>query len=160
MINRVPLPAKAMGFVGLLPLIVAVAGGFSTPLDQFLRDNLSTYSGRLLVTYATIYFCFMTGSLWGFAALSEKQKTLPYLLPFIPLFYMLSAYSVGGGIRLYILIAGFASLIPLDIFFKKSNLTPDWWLRMRMLLNSVAILCLMSFQFKRFIAATFGYDLG
>jgi len=119
-----------------------------------LRDNLGTHAGRLMVTYTTIIFCFMAGALWGFAARSTDGKFRPYVLSLLPAFYMLSAYSIGGGYRLLVLSIGFLLLLALDIYFKRLNLAPHWWLRFKLPFTAITVTCLIIFQFITFIHAT------
>jgi len=153
---RVPFPAKLLGVLGLIPFVAALFAGFSDNFDQFLRATLNTYSGRLMVTYATIIFCFMSGTFWGFASRSDNHPILPYTLSILPAIYMLSSYSVSGSYRLMILALGFVLLIPIDIYFRKTGLAPIWWLRLRIPLSAIVVLCLVLLQSKHFIAATLG----
>lgn len=156
MTNTVPLPAKILGGLGLIPVIMGVVAGFSGNANQFLETTFNTHGGRLLVTYTTIIFCFMAGCFWGFASKSTQHRYTPYILSILPALYMLSAYSVSGGYRVIILGIGFTLLLPIDFYFTKTGLAPTWWLRLRIPLTITVVFCLVMFQFRSFIGATLG----
>jgi hypothetical protein len=149
-----PIPVKFITAILLAPILIALIARFSDPVDQLMRGNLGTHAGRLMVTYSTILFCFMAGALWGFAARNTKNEITPYILTLIPAFFMLSAFSVSGGYRVYILTVGFSFLLVLDIYFKKRSLTPHWWLRFKTPLTAVVVFSLVTYQFGNLILAT------
>ena len=41
-----------------------------------------------------------------------------------------------------VLIAGFLGLLALDFAFSRAGLTPGWWMKLRVLLTSLVVLCL------------------
>ena len=40
-------------------------------------------------------------------------------------------------------IAGFLALLGLDFTFFRQSLTPPWWMRLRLLLTAIVVLCLV-----------------
>ncbi|MEO0918937.1 MAG: DUF3429 domain-containing protein, partial [Pseudomonadota bacterium] len=38
--------------------------------------------------------------------------------------------------------AGFIALLGLDFTFQKQGLAPEWWMRLRLLLTGIVVLCL------------------
>jgi hypothetical protein len=149
-----PRIAKILMVILLAPLFVGLIARFDSSFDQVLRTYAGTYSGRIIITYSTILFCFMAGSLWGFSANSSENKATPYILSILPAFYMFSAYSLGGGYRIYILLAGFLLLLPLDYYFKQKQLSPQWWFRFKVVITLYVSFALIFFQFGNYILAT------
>lgn len=85
----------------------------------------------------------MSGVLWGFATKTSGTKAAAgYTLSVIPAlwaFFMTGGGPLSAGTNL---IYGFAGLLLLDCVFSIWNLTPHWWLRLRVLLTLVVIICL------------------
>jgi hypothetical protein len=138
----------------LLPIFVAEVAKISTPANQFLRANLSTNAGRIMISYSTILFCFMSGALWGFACKSDKTAKTPYVLAILPALFMLIAYSIGSAYRLYFLVVALILLLPIDVYMTKRELAPIWWLRFKLSFSIILIMALLFYQFKTYIFAT------
>lgn len=157
--TKMPKSALVLGASGLLPfifgalLILGRQDGFylfdlftSGAITQDANGTTSRtlQNGQvLLVKYSTVILCFMSGVLWGFATRAETNRFSFYLLSVLPAlytFFMLSdnvSYSILG------LAAGFALLLPLDYWFLRNNLAPQWWMRLRIPLTCVVIGCLL-----------------
>jgi hypothetical protein len=151
-----PRAAKIATAILLAPVLLALVAVFVAPVDQFLRDYLGTHAGRLMITYTTIIFCFLCGTLWGFAVRSSDDTLRPYILSLLPCFYMLSAYSISGSYRPYVLMVGFLLLPFLDAYFTHNGLAPRWWLKFKIPFTAFMVISLLSYKFGNFILATLG----
>lgn len=146
-IPRAPL---ILGLAGLLPFLAGVliatgeiwankgdpdAGGY--PLI------IASDGTALLELYGTIILSFMSGVLWGFATKAEGTKaTLGYILSVLPALWTLFMRGGTENDNLQFLIVGFLGLLVLDYYFYRQNLTPDWWMPLRLLLTSIVVICL------------------
>jgi hypothetical protein len=85
----------------------------------------------------------MSGVLWGFATkASGPAAAMGYTLSVIPAlwaFFMTGGGPVSAGTNL---IFGFLGLLILDFAFSRWGLTPDWWMRLRLLLTAIVVACL------------------
>ena len=61
------------------------------------------------------------------------------MIPALWAFFMTGGGPTGAGTNL---IFGFLGLLVLDYAFSAWGLTPDWWLRLRVLLTVVVVGCL------------------
>lgn len=142
---RIPSMPLALGLAGLIPFV----WGALTYLNGDLNAWGSAHLGPRFVGpyvqlfYGSVILSFMSGVLWGFAAKATgKQAATGYVLSVIPAlwaFFMTGGGPVGAGTNL---IFGFAGLILLDYAFFTWGLTPEWWMRLRVLLTSIVLICL------------------
>lgn len=146
-IPRAPL---LLGLAGLLPFLASAlvaSGAFTANMGEpeaggypliVAQDGMDA-----LVLYATIILSFMSGVLWGFATKAEGAKaTTGCVLSVLPALW---AFFARGGTQadtLFYLGIGFIALLALDYFFSREGLTPPWWMRLRILLTSIVLLCL------------------
>ena len=95
------------------------------------------------LAYGTVILAFMSGVLWGFATkTSGTRAATGYALSVIPAlwaFFMVGGGPVAAGTNL---IFGFLGLLALDFAFWRWTLTPEWWMRLRVLLTTVVVACL------------------
>lgn len=147
-IPRAPL---LLGLAGLIPFFfgaLVASGTFTADMGDpaaggypliVANDGIKT-----LVNYGTVILSFMSGVLWGFATKAEGAKTtIGYTLSVIPALW---AFFSQGGTQtdtLCSLIIGFIGLLALDYFFYREGLTPPWWMRLRILLTSIVVICLI-----------------
>lgn len=143
MIPRAPL---LLGLAGLVPFAWGAATLFVDPLAVW---GASTFGPRFVgpyvqLSYGSVILSFMGGALWGFASKAEgRVAATGYALSVIPALW--AFFFVGGGpvsAAVY-LIAGFIGILGLDWMFWSQGLAPHWWLRLRLLLTSVVVLCLL-----------------
>lgn len=142
---RIPSMPLALGLAGLIPFV----WGALTYLNGDLNAWGSAHLGPRLVGpyvqlfYGSVILSFMSGVLWGFATKATgKQAATGYVLSVIPAlwaFFMTGGGPVGAGTNL---IFGFAGLMLLDYAFFTWGLTPEWWMRLRVLLTSIVLICL------------------
>jgi hypothetical protein len=142
-IPRAPL---ILGLAGLIPFIASAVSELSPAVFETLA---STFGPRFVgpymaLAYGTIILSFMSGVLWGFATKATGQ-TAAYgyalsVLPALWAFFFVGAGPVSSAIWLAL---GFVLLIGLDYMFWQRGLAPEWWMRLRVLLTSIVVVCLM-----------------
>ena len=143
MIPRAPL---LLGFAGLIPFAWGAASMLSDSLAAWAANNLGPrFAGPYIqLAYGAVILAFASGVLWGFATRAEGQVAATgYALSAIPALW--AFLFVGGGpvsAGIY-LIAGFLGILGLDWMFWSQGLAPRWWLRLRLLLTAVVVLCLL-----------------
>lgn len=143
---QIPRAPLILGLAGLLPFI---AGALVSGIADFEASDTSyplIVAGdgtKLLVLYGTIILSFMSGVLWGFATKAEGAKaTTGYVLSVLPALWTLFMRGSTTTDTLLYLIIGFVGLLMLDYFFYRERLTPPWWMRLRILLTSIVVICL------------------
>ena len=139
MIPRAPL---LLGLAGVLPF---AWGALTTWFPGFAPGWLPQ---RLVGPYAQVFYgsvilSFMSGVLWGFATKAKgRAATIGCAVSVLPALWV--AFLVGGGWERssLVLIAGFVGLLALDAGFARRGLAPGWWLRLRLLLTGLVVICL------------------
>jgi hypothetical protein len=143
----IPRSALLLGLAGLIPFLWGAATLFSDPLAQWgVRALGPRFTGPFVILqYGTVILAFMSGVLWGFATKAEGQVAASgYALSVIPALW--AFFFVGGGpvsAGTY-LILGFIGLLGLDWMFWRQGLAPPWWMRLRVGLTFVVVLCLLA----------------
>ncbi len=145
--HQIPRAALVLGLAGLLPFLWGVLTLY-VPAAQDI--TLSTVGPRfvgpfVILQYGTVILAFMSGVLWGFSTKAEGAVAASgYAMSVIPALW--AFFFVGGGptsAAVY-LIAGFVGLLGLDWMFWQQGLAPPWWMRLRILLTAVVVLCLLA----------------
>lgn len=138
--TRVPFAAATLGAAGLLPFLwSAVTHTF--PALAAASGLPPLFTGAYVgLTYGTVILSFMSGVLWGFAA--KGNAWLPYALSVLPALWVFLAVNDASDISSIYLISGFVGLLMLDATFKAQGLAPAWWMRLRLPLTAVVIVCL------------------
>ena len=146
--NRMTAIPKAplfLGLAGLLPFLWGAATLLSPALAGWATNVLG---GRFVgpyvqLAYGTVILAFMSGVLWGFATKAQgAQAATSYTLSVIPAlwaFFMVGSGPVSSATNL---IFGFLGLLILDAAFARWDLTPPWWMALRLLLTSIVVACL------------------
>ena len=134
----IPRGAAIFGILGLVPFLALAS------LAQWPVEDASLYwlaeGDWLLLHYATVILCFMSGILWGFATRAEGgEATLAYGLAVLPALFTALALLPLHDHRVEALILGFALLLALDFWFWNEGLAPVWWMRFRLLLSVVVL---------------------
>jgi len=141
-IPRAPL---LLGLAGLIPFIW---GALTVLNDDLAAIGADTLGPRFVGPYVQLFYgsvilSFMSGVLWGFATKAPGARAAAgYTLSVIPALW--AFFMTGGGPTSAAtnLIFGFAGLLMLDFAFSQWGLTPRWWMRLRLLLTAIVILCL------------------
>ncbi|WP_372993350.1 DUF3429 domain-containing protein [Sulfitobacter sp.] len=143
--NGVPRAPLLLGLAGLIPFVWGALTTLSDPLATWGAANLG---GRFIGPYIQLFYgavilSFMSGVLWGFATKATGARAATgYALSVIPAlwaFFMTGNGPVGAGLNL---MFGFAGLLVLDFAFWRWGLAPEWWLKLRVLLTAIVLLCL------------------
>lgn len=141
----IPLAPLALGLAGLVPFLWGAATLISVDLASWGIQKLGPrFIGPfVLLNYGQIILAFMSGVLWGFATKSEgEQAAINYALSVLPALWVFFTVGAGPTSSAIYLIAGFVALLGLDLTFQRQGLTPDWWMRLRILLTVIVIACL------------------
>jgi len=143
--TSVPLSARLLGFAGLLPFFWGAGTLYLPAMQEFTMAQLGPrFVGPfVLLNYGTIILAFMSGVLWGFATRAEGElATLVYCLSVVPALW--AFFFVGGGpvSAAIMLIAGFLAVLAIDVFLWTNELTPRWWLKLRIPLTIGVCACL------------------
>ena len=143
----IPRSALILGLAGVIPF----AWGALTTLNPALGQTAMGYIGaRFIGPYVQLYYgaiilAFMSGVLWGFAAKAEGSiATSGYALSVLPAlwaFFMTGGGPVSASMNL---IVGYLGLLLLDWQFWRHGLAPQWWMKLRVLLTTLVVLCLLT----------------
>ncbi|MGR3511475.1 MAG: DUF3429 domain-containing protein [Paracoccaceae bacterium] len=142
---RIPLAPLLLGLAGLIPFLWGAATLLIADLTFWGIQNLGPrfVAPFVLLNYGQIILAFMSGVLWGFATKTEgEQAAINYALSVLPALWVFFTVGAGPGPSAMYLIAGFIALLGLDVTFARQGLTPEWWLRLRVLLTVIVVACL------------------
>ncbi|SFT14211.1 Protein of unknown function [Sulfitobacter marinus] len=143
--TTIPRAPLILGLAGLIPFIWGALTVVNEPLATWAAANLG---GRFVGPYIQLFYgavilSFMSGVLWGFATKADgPQAATGYTLAVIPAlwaFFMTGGGPVGAGMNL---MFGFAGLLALDFAFWRWGLAPEWWMKLRVLLTAIVLICL------------------
>lgn len=140
----IPRPAFALGLAGLLPFLWGV-GTLIVPALAGLGQALlgpRLVGPYVLIAYGSVILSFMSGVLWGFAALAEADRWRGYAASVLPALWVFFMVGGGPGNALSALLAGYVALFALDVQFDAWGLCPRWWLRLRAILTAGVLACL------------------
>lgn len=139
MIPRAPL---LLGLAGLLPFLWGALTLVSSDLAIWATRAIGPrFAGPFVIlNYGTIILAFMSGVLWGFAA--KGGAPIHFALSVVPALWVFFMVGAGATSSAIYLIAGFLGLLVLDWYFFQQDLTPTWWMRLRILLTVVVVACL------------------
>jgi hypothetical protein len=147
-VTRVPAPALALGYLGLLPFIYAAALLFVTPgtLPTLGLVPSDPAGGALILErFGAVILGFMGGCLWGFACARPGGPTLAYLFAsIVPAAIAFLALGVAPAAGCLGLAFGFVLLQAVDVAFHREGIVPDWWLGLRLPLTGGVLLCLLA----------------
>lgn len=142
---RIPFAPLALGLAGLIPFLWGAATFLSADLTAWGVQTLGPrfVAPFILLNYGQIILAFMSGVLWGFATRSEAgQAAVNYALSVLPALWAFFTIGAGPTSSAIYLIAGFVGLLGLDLAFSRQGLTPDWWMRLRVLLTAIVVACI------------------
>lgn len=142
MIPRAPL---LLGLAGLIPFIWGAITVLAPDLALWTAQTIGPrFAGPyVMLFYGAIILSFMSGVLWGFATkLPGRAAAVGYALSVLPAiwaFFMTGGGATSAGISLMV---GFVGILGLDWLFWHYGVTPAWWMRLRILLTSIVLVCL------------------
>lgn len=147
-----------MAFIILVPIFLGVAAGIHPDINRAISQLYPTNAVRLCIAYSSFLLCFFAGALWCFAIQKQDTNTLTYMSGIIPLVFVFKPLALTSDLRIIILILGYLIILAFDIRFHLRTLVPSWWLRFKTLLTAAVVLCLIFFQFRNLLSATFGLN--
>lgn len=133
----IPMTALIPGLAGLIPFIwgaLVMQTGLGT-LPMFPDPRTA------VLVYGLMIFCFMAGTFWGLAA--RKDWDAGYGLSVTPIIYVILFAGLGMALD-FVLLIGFVLLLSLDFIFMKAQITPPWWMKLRLMLTAVVVACLVA----------------
>lgn len=142
MIPRAPL---LLGLAGLIPFLWGAATVLSPAISAWTANTLGPKftAPFMLLNYGTVILAFMSGVLWGFATKTHGSRAaVGYALSTLPALWAFFVAGTLASIWAIYLIAGYIGLLLLDWSFWRQALAPEWWMRLRLLLTTVVVLCL------------------
>lgn len=150
--QSIPLPALALGLGGLLPFAFGAAliffgngriPAFAQSLP--LTTSHSQLAPLILGAYGAVILSFLGGIRWGnlLERPSELGKWAPLGLSVIPSLLAWVALLLSPPLMLSLLIAGFILQYMLDTNGVAQGILPAWFGTLRLLLTSIAVLCLI-----------------
>jgi len=141
--TAIPRPALLLGLAGLLPFLWGAATVLAPELAAL--SPAARFSGQpLLVSYGTVILCFMSGVLWGFAANgSDAGRWRGYALSVVPALWAFFTVTEGSA-AISALMVGFVAVLACDAQFAAWRLVPGWWIRLRVVLTTVVLACLLA----------------
>ncbi len=145
--SDIPRSALVLALLGLVPFVWGAATLFSPGLSDIgLRIFGPRFVGPFVqLQYGTIILAFMSGVLWGFATRADaRHAPAAYALSTIPALWAFFFVGAGPSSSAISLISGFIAHLGLDWFFASKGLTPVWWMRLRIPLTTVVVLCLLT----------------
>ena len=143
--TRIPTAPLVLGLAGLIPFLWGALTVLSPALAQWTQAGLGArFSGTfLMLSYGLVILCFMSGVLWGFATRADGARAaLGYGLAVLPALWGFFSVGQGPAADSLSLITGFLGVLFIDVMFSRWGLTPDWWIRLRVLLTTIVVLCL------------------
>ena len=139
--TRIPRAPLLLGLAGVLPFAWGALTVLIPALGDWSWSNIGArLTGRtLLLLYGTVILSFMSGVNWGFATRAEgRHAAVLYALSTLP-----ALWAVFLGFSTLLLALGFLALLLLDRHARKAGLAPPWWMRLRLLLTALVVLCLL-----------------
>lgn len=134
-----PRTPIALATLGTAPFIIGAIGATTdTVFTPFPYSSVES-----VIHYGIVILSFLTGILWGFASHSPKgQSSYAYITGAIPVIYVFFAVVGTNADQLEALMFGYPALLFIDTSFQQSNLSPPWWLTLRIPTTIVIIACL------------------
>lgn len=145
MIGRTPATALMLGFAGLIPFIwgALLILGIEMPRGATVPNVLKGDGTLIMIAYGGIILPFMAGVLWGFATNARgAQAVAAYILSVAPALWWFLMPSTGAQSGLINLATGFIGVLIIDYAFSRWELTPSWWMSLRLQLSAVVLACL------------------
>jgi hypothetical protein len=134
-----PRTAAGLTALGVLPF----AGGAA--LAWIWPDFEAIGAIAAVIAYGAVILSFLGGMHWGFAAAPGAAKTrtaVTYGLSVLPSLLGWAALLLPPSIGLGLLMLAVAGVLPLDRRAVALGAAPDWWMRLRLPVTGVVLLCL------------------
>lgn len=148
--DDIPRPAALLGIGGLLPFVALSAGLW------LLGRDLAGLAADALVAYAAVILSFMGGVHWGVATIysAPPAATAPtgapgarssrlFLASVLPALAAWPAALLEPPLAFAAFAASFLALLAFDISVVRTGLLPGWYGKLRILLTSIVVVCLV-----------------
>ena len=137
-----------LGILGLIPFLLITATFFIIPEDEVIYEFLIF----IYISYAAITSSFLGGIQWGLITASAERiyaVFLPLLISTIPCLISWSALLTLKNITtsLILIIVSFIASSFYDYYLHQQELTPYWFLNLRLPLSLVVVVltCILFF---------------
>ena len=145
MFQTIPRAPLVLGLAGLLPFLWGALTVLVPDLGLWTAQTIGPrFAGPyVMIFYGAVILSLMSGVLWGFA--TKATGTLAatgYALSVIPALWAFLMTGGGPTSAAMNLVFGFAGLLALDWHFARHELTPEWWMPLRVVLTAIVIACL------------------
>ena len=140
--RRVPAPALWLGVLGLVPFV----GATGLSLMKAVIDPSIALTA--LITYGAVILSFLGGIHWGAALIRDHAKDAPgqtgwYVLSVLPSLVAWGALLMTPAKGLVTLAVSFLAMASIDTFAARAGQLPNWYPKLRWLLSTVVIVCLV-----------------
>ncbi len=151
--HSIPAPALVLGLGGLIPFVVAaMLIWWPLPIAQWLPQEIvrardTTQLATLaLGGYGAVILSFLGGVRWGNILFDNAslRQWLPLILSVVPSLIAWPALLLAPIPMFALLAAGFLLQYALDVAGGRRGVLPVWFVRLRLILTSGAILGLMT----------------
>jgi hypothetical protein len=152
--NRtIPLPALLLGLGGLIPFLYGALiihfpeSLIASATAVFPSDFNSVQFGPwALGAYGAVILSFLGGVRWGCLLNQPErlQQWTPLVMSVVPSLIAWPALLLTPRLMMCLLIAGFVIQYMLDVNGVARGQLPVWFGRLRLLLTSIAIICLIA----------------
>lgn len=148
----IPVPALVLGLGGLIPFMSAALLVWSDiPFEQWFPDWLvrerssSQVATLALGAYGAVILSFLGGVRWGNLLFDHAslRSWMPLTLSILPSLIAWLALLLAARPMIIVLSAGFTLQYALDVAAAKRGEIPPWFLRLRFILTSGAIISLL-----------------
>lgn len=136
--DQIPKPALSLGLAGLLPFLASFLASLIGLWPVFMTSTA--------LIYGVVILSFMGGAIWGFAATQDLDLWRWLGLSVAPALYGFAIamfWPFSDGSACVALALGFAALLYVDREAQAAGLAPFWWMRLRILLTTLVVLCLL-----------------
>ncbi|MFK8080422.1 MAG: DUF3429 domain-containing protein [Granulosicoccus sp.] len=151
--QSIPTPALILGLAGLIPFVSAALVIWLQPmLDAWLpvwvvqERSILTLATFSLGAYGAVILSFLGGVRWG-NLLHDAEglgRWLPLTLSVVPSLIAWPALLLAPIPQLALLCVGFTLQYGFDVAAARRGEVPEWFLRLRLILSSGAILSLLA----------------
>jgi len=139
----IPAPAGTFGLAGLLPFVAGAA--FSWFDSTTATPTIGVSGPTLLLTYGAVILSFLGGIRWGVAMqhgqLINNWTVVAWAM--VPSLLAWTAILVSPKIGLPVLATGLILQFVVDFRSTKTQITPPWFLKLRVILTVGAVTAIL-----------------
>ena len=150
--QSIPTPALILGLGGLIPFLsAAILVWWPLPIDLWLpawlmqTNTVPQFATLALGAYGAVILSFLGGIRWGNLLFDSAgmKNWLPLILSVVPSLIGWSALLLSPVPMLSLLTTGFIAQYALDVAGGKRGELPKWFVRLRLILTTGAVLSLL-----------------